>query len=207
MKSEHGGFTVIGITGQTGAGKSTVCDYMKQCGLAVVNADAVAREVMGAGSPCLRELAEVFGADILRPDGSLDRKCLARRAFASKEATGQLNRVTHPHILRRSEEYLRAAGEQGIRAAILDAPQLFESGGEVLCDKVIAVTAPESVRLSRIMQRDGITEAEARLRIGAQHPEAYYTQQADYTIDGSADVRDVQRQTECIIRGILEQRK
>ncbi len=194
--------TVIGLTGQTGAGKSTISRFAAALSCRIIDADRVAREVVEKGSPCLQALADFFGSDILQKDGSLDRRRLAQKAFASQEKTEMLGRLTHPAILDRIRGCIAAADSDIV---IVDAPQLYESGGEVLCDRVIAVVAPEQVRLERIMERDGLTEEEARLRIHAQHDSSYYTEKADYLINGSAPLADVQSKIQDIISAVRQE--
>ena len=184
---------VIGLTGQTGAGKSTVSAMAESYGCYIINADKVAREATAKNSECLKRLAEFFGNDIIDSNGECVRKLLAQRAFSSKENTDMLNSITHPMIIRRISEY---------KTVIIDAPQLFESGCDKLCDKIIAVTAPRSVRLERIIMRDGISEKDALLRINAQHDEEYYTSQADFVIDGSMSIEDVERKLKSILEKI-----
>lgn len=182
---------VIGLTGQTGAGKTTAAAILSELGCAVINADSVAREAMAAGSDCLKRAAEQFGEDIILPDGECDRPLLARRAFADSESTKRLNAITHPWIIDRTREYIEELSHNNIRAIIFDASQLYESGGDSLCDAVIAVTAPEGVRLKRIMNRDRITEEAARRRMSAQNSEDYYSGRADFVIDGSLPLEEV----------------
>ena len=98
---------IVGLTGQTGAGKTTVCDYAGTLGCAVVNADRVAREALSPGSDCLKKLANFFGYDIIDEDGNCKRSLLAQRAFSSREKTDLLNSITHPWIMRKSREYIR----------------------------------------------------------------------------------------------------
>lgn len=184
---------VIGLTGQTGAGKSTVCGFAGKMGIPVINADSIAREIMSAGSECLTRLAEAFGEDILFPDGSLNRKLLAKRAFSSKEKTALLNSVTHPYIIGKTKQRIAELSESGADTVIFDAPQLFESGGNKLCDIIAAVTAPEEVRLRRIMERDGITREEALLRMKAQHSEEFFKENCRYIIDGSLSLEEVEK--------------
>ena len=181
---------VIGLTGQTGAGKSTLSDFAKKLGFAVVTADSVAREAVMPGTDCLKRLAEFFGYDIIDDKGCLKRKLLAERAFSTKENTEMLNRLTHSGINRLAAEYIRGYREEG-GMIIYDCPLLFESGGEALCDLTLAVTAPESVRLRRIMTRDSLTEREAMLRIRAQRDEEFYRSRADVVIDGSQELSAV----------------
>ena len=182
---------VIGITGQTGAGKSTVCSFAGSLGFSTVNADSVAREALLPGSECLKALAEFFGYDIIDENGCCKRDVLAQRAFSDPDSTQKLNSLTHPWIISKSREYIEDLKHKHITAILFDAPQLFESGGEILCDKVIAVTADKDVRLDRIMQRDNISREKALLRINAQHDESYYTQKADFIINGGQNKEKV----------------
>lgn len=195
--------TVLGLTGQTGAGKSTVSEYAEKLGCAVVNADAVAREALSPDSDCLKRLAEYFGYDIINSDGSCKRKLLAERAFASREKTDLLNSITHPYIIDRCREYINQYMNKNYDVIIFDAPQLFESGGDVLCDFVITVTAPKEIRLQRIMQRDGISEKDALTRINAQHDENYYTQKSDFIINGNAPTENVISQLQNLLKIVV----
>lgn len=176
--------TVIGVTGGTGAGKSTVCGEFERNGAAVVDADRIAREVTEKGSPVLKKLAERFGSDIIAPDGSLLRHKLAERAFSSAENTRDLTNITHPEIIKRCRAEVDALrGKYSL--ILLDAPLLFTSGLDKICDKTVRVTSPESVRISRIMKRDGISEDEAKKRAAAQTEEERLAENADITIDNT----------------------
>ena len=170
---EHRGL-VIGLTGQTGAGKSTVAALLRERGLTVIDADQIARAVMQSGSEVL--------AGILFSDGSLNRPLLAQRAFSAPEQTARLNAITHPAIIQKMRAETAYAFREGVRAVVLDAPQLFESGENQICDFIIAVTAPEPLRIERIMKRDQISEESARLRANAQKSETYYKERADILV-------------------------
>ncbi|MBQ6019977.1 MAG: threonylcarbamoyl-AMP synthase [Clostridia bacterium] len=172
---------IVGLTGQTGAGKSTVANVFASAGYRVVDTDKLAREIVETGSPVLRRLAEAFGEDILDGNGALIRARLAERAFADAEKTALLNSITHPEILRRTAEAAFSFSERNI-PCLLDVPLLFQSGADAICDVTVAVTAPAETRKRRIMERDGISEEAAALRMGAQEPEAYYTARADIII-------------------------
>ncbi len=190
---------VIGLTGQTGAGKSTAADAMRSCGCAVINADLIAREVVSTGTDCLKMLENAFGSEIINPDGSLNRKRLADKAFSSKENTGLLNKLTHPFILELAKRRIDEAFSEGYNIAVFDAPQLFESGGDKLCDVIVSVTAPRECRLSRIILRDNITRKQAIQRIDAQLSEKYFIESSDYVLDGSGDVSCIYSQTKHLI--------
>ena len=191
---------VIGLTGQTGAGKSTAARIIaSEYGCSIVDADMVAREALAPGSSCLKRLAEIFGYDIIDEKGECRRRLLAQRAFSSKENTEKLNLVTHPWIIRRSREYIELYRRDPGGIILFDCPLLFECGGETLCDLVIAVTAPEELRLERIINRDGLTQEEAMQRIGVQNDTDYYTQRADYVIDGSRSMDEIKAELLSVI--------
>lgn len=177
---------VLGLTGKTGAGKSTVASYLKERGCFIIDGDLVAREIVTPGSPALSELCKAFGEDIVVADGSLDRKALAERAFSSKEKTDLLNSITHPHIKRRFSELIDKAVKQGFAVSVIDAAALLESDCKELCEKIIVVHAEESIRLERILRRDGITLHQAKTRINGQKDDNYYLTQADIIINNSS---------------------
>lgn len=174
----------LGLTGPTGAGKTTVAHLLEQNGIPLVDADAIARTVTEKGSPVLSALADTFGKDILFPDGSLDRRALAAVAFSSKENTEKLNAVTHPAILARIR---RALADATGDAVVLDAPLLFETGLDALCDHTAAIVADEAVRLARITARDGISEEAAKKRMAVQPDTAFYAARADILLYNNGD--------------------
>ncbi len=179
---------ILGLTGPTGAGKSEAARLLSAAGIPVVDADGLAREVTTKGHPCLAELAQVFSSAVLHDDGTLDRAALAAVAFASKEATAQLNAVTHPHILRLAEERVAALWQDGFVLVTVDAPLLFESGMDKMCDRTVAVLAPAALRQARICERDGITAEQAALRMRAQPDEAFYRARADEVLYNDGDL-------------------
>lgn len=177
--------TVIGLTGPTGAGKGEVGRLLAQKGALIVDTDRIAREVVEPGQPCLKELVTAFGNDILHQDGTLDRAALAKKAFATSQAGTMLNRITHPHIIARSLDILK---NSTAAIGVIDAPLLFESGMDTLCDTTVAVLAPEAVRLARITARDGIDEARARERMNAQPDETFYRERAAHILENDGDL-------------------
>lgn len=172
---------IIGLTGQTGAGKSTVAKLLELDGCETVDCDKIARTVLSDGSPILEETAKVFGADIIAPDGTLKRQLLAQRAFSSRVNAAKLDAITHPEIIRRALAQAKAITKRGF-PAVIDAPLLFESGLDEFCDFSVTVVAPEKVRLRRIMRRDGIEEGAARARMRVQQEDGYYVSRAQYVI-------------------------
>ena len=173
---------VYGLTGKTGAGKSTVAEKLEKMGFCVIDGDKIARSITEKGKPAISILANEFGCDIIEDDGSLNRKLLASRAFKDRESTAKLNAITHPIIKAEFEKELRKAEAEGFSFAVIDAAALLESSCKDLCEKIIVVTAPEEIRLSRILLRDGITKEQALIRIKAQFPDEYYNEKADILI-------------------------
>lgn len=195
---------VIGLTGPTGAGKSSVAKELAALGCAVVDCDQIARQVTNSCEPCLRSLAKEFGEDILQ-NGVLDRKLLAARAFASPEKTQALNALTHPWIMKETKAQVQAALDSGKRFVVIDAPLLFEAGVDALCDEIMAVTVPFEKRLQRIMKRDGISEELARARMAAQHPESWYEQRAGKVVSGRLDEETLRRELQAYLTALSEE--
>lgn len=173
---------IIGLTGQSGAGKTTVSRVFAENGFAVIDADRVARDVTVKGSVCLSELAEVFGGGVILSDGELDRKALGRIVFSDKEKLRQLNGVCYPHIIAEIVRRVENLSKNGSRLILLDAPTLFEANADDMCDLIISVTADESIREKRITARDGISPEEARRRFESQHSEHFFMTHSDYVI-------------------------
>lgn len=177
------GSRIIGLTGPTGAGKSTWSAAFCALGCTIIDCDKLARQAVE--KPEVQEaLQRQFGVDIFH-DGVLNRRLLASRAFADKQSVQRLNAVTHPAIRSAITHELEKYARDGSNVAIIDAPQLFEGGVEKLCTIVAAVLAPQSVRLGRIMQRDGINEKEARRRMASQYGDNFFRARADCILDGT----------------------
>lgn len=187
-------YKLIGLTGQSGAGKSTVAQVFAAHGATVINADDMVHELYAAQSPCVQTIAAVFGADCLNADGTVNRPVLAQRAFASRDNIALLGRLVHPFVTARLLEKLRHA--QGM--VIYDAPQLLESGADVLCDCVIAVVADKSVRKQRIMTRDGLSPAQADSRLNAQLGESDFRAHADVVLDNNGDADALRQAAEAV---------
>lgn len=173
---------IIGITGQTGAGKSTVCRALTARGAYHIDADAVAKSLYLKGAPILTELQNAFGSQILTADGELDRPALAAAAFRDSASTARLNRIVHPAVTEKIRAMIDEQHKKGVKCVLIDAIALFESGESALCSRTVGVIAPESVRLARITARDGISEADALLRIRAQQEESFYIAHCDDVI-------------------------
>lgn len=161
---------IIGITGRSGCGKSSATKILAQQGYPCIDADLVAREVLLPGSPCLAELQAHFGEDILDETGALRRRLLADRAFATPEGTRTLTEITQPEILRRIEDRLARAKENGAAMAFVDGAVIVGTPFEARCDELVLITAPYERSVERICARDGIAPEMARRRLDAQTP-------------------------------------
>lgn len=196
----------IGLTGQTGAGKSTVGKMLSNVGFYYIDCDEVARLATEKGSPILKKLAKAFGEDIINENGELIRKDLAKRAFCSEEKTRLLNSITHPYISHLVEKKINGAFSDGYDVVVVDAPQLFESNIDKKCSIIVSVIADEDIRLTRIMQRDNIDEKSAKLRINAQLNEEYFKSHSDIIITNNGDVERLKKQITKLLDYIEDKR-
>lgn len=180
----------VGLTGPSGAGKGVVASLFAKYGVPSIDTDQVYHGLLIPPSACLDELAERFGAGILAPDGTLDRKALAALVFAegSGEALRDLNAITHRRILAETRVMLARYEAEGAPACLVDAPQLFESGFDAECGFILSVLAPFEVRLTRVMARDGLDEVQARARLAASHDDGFFTQRSDAVIRNDGDI-------------------
>ena len=175
------GVMVVGLTGQTGAGKSTVSRLFAESGFCVIDADQIARAVVHKGSRCLLELTECF-SDILLPNGELNRKALAKQAFQNKKNLELMNSIMYPYIMGEILRQIHHHSRMGQKLILLDAPTLFESRADDFCELIISVTARAELRKARILQRDSITEEAAQARMDAQLPEQFFVEHSDFII-------------------------
>jgi len=183
---------IIGLTGQTGAGKSTVSQILSEKGLFVIDCDKVSRNVTKKGSPLLKKLADAFGCDIILQNGELDRASLAKKAFSSSEKTELLNSITHPAIINEIKKLIDGSEQENI---VLDAPTLFESGADKLCDKIICVLADVEVRKKRIAKRDNLNTEQISARISAQKQDSFYSDKSDVVIFNNLDFETLKQNT------------
>lgn len=161
---------VVGITGRSGCGKSSATNFLREKGYPCIDADLVAREVLLPGSPCIAQLQQVFGADIADENGTVRRRLLADRAFATPEGTAALTDITQPEILRRIGAALADAERAGAKLAFVDGAVIVGTPFEQRCDALILVTAPYDTSVARICARDDIAPEMARRRLDAQTP-------------------------------------
>jgi dephospho-CoA kinase len=192
---------IIGLTGGIGSGKSTVSEILKEQGYLIVDADELSREVCKKGSPLLRLLVREFGIQIIREDGTLDRKMLADLAFDNQHGTRRLNELVQTAILVRAMEIfndLRIAKE--VEVCFFDVPMLYEAGWDKYTDSVWLVTAPEDLRLSRVVRRDHSRRQEVLARMKLQMSEEEKLDRADVILDNSGSEKHLQKQVLDAIR-------
>jgi dephospho-CoA kinase len=185
----------IGLTGGIACGKSTVADMLVSRGAVLIDADSIAREVVGPGSPLLAEIAAIFGQAVLLDDGTLNRKKLGEIVFADRDARIQLERIMHPSI--RASMWERMAmheAEEPERLVVVDVPLLYESGLEPMFNEIMVVYVPRDVQRSRLILRDGISSEEAERRLGAQMSIEDKKAKADILIDNSGTRDETERQ-------------
>ena len=173
---------VLGITGGTGAGKTSVLDVIREMGGVVVDCDAVYHEMLN-GSEEMRNTINAVFPGVFDADGKLNRQKLGEEVFSRRERLARLNDIVYHFVVPEVER--RLGKDTGLYA--IDAFNLLESGISELCDKTIAVTAPTELRVRRIMARDGISEQYARMRITAQKPDEYYRTKCDCELTNAAD--------------------
>ena len=176
---------VVGLTGGIACGKSTVAAQLAELGVPIVDADALAREVVAPGTPGLAAIVERFGSDVLLADGSLDRKKLGERVFSDPDARRALNAITHPRIAAAGMEKLRALADHPAPYRVYEAALLVENGMAKAFAALVVVTVDDATQLARLRARDGSTEDEARARIASQLPLAKKVEVADHVIDNS----------------------
>ncbi len=191
---------IIGLTGPTGSGKSTAALIAKGLKYKIIDCDKLARKAVKKGSAGLSALVEAFSASILKADGTLNRRELARRAFKTPEDTELLNKTLLPHI---AELVMLNVG--GRKNVLLDAPTLFESGLDKICHSTVAVLASNEERLKRITLRDGISKEDALLRMNAGKPDSYYTEKADFIVYNNGDMEKYQSEIKKIFLSLSEE--
>ncbi len=179
---------IIGITGGSGAGKTTVCAELKKCGAVIVDADKISKEVTKKGSPALDEIEKAFGKQYILPSGELDRKGLGEVVFSDDSKLEMLNKITHKHIYLKMEQEIKDADKDVV---VLDVPLLFGTDFPFKCDLTVAVVADKEDRMKRIVARDGITREMAEARIKNQMSDDEYRDLADICFENNGDAQKI----------------
>lgn len=190
---------VIGLTGQTGAGKSTVRKLLKAKGAAVIDADFVAHEVADNNLSCLTDIVEHFSCMVLDEKGKLNRRALGRIVFSDRKKLALLNKIMFPYIVSAIKGQVTAYEQAGAQIIVIDGATLIESGCAKMCSVLVSVTADEETRLTRIIHRDGISKRDAVRRVSAQNPEEFYIKASDYVIKNNGTPGDLERAAEKVL--------
>lgn len=190
---------IIGLTGSIASGKSTVSNMLKESGYPIIDADLVARQVVEPGTETLKKIAELFGPGVLRTDGTMDREKVGALIFSDPVRRKQLNDIIHPAIreemLRQRSAYLA----DGYETIVMDIPLLFESKLQHFVDKILVVSVTEENQLSRLIERNGLSDKDARDRISSQLPMSVKEAGADAVIYNNGTLEETARQLATIL--------
>lgn len=201
-------FLLVGLTGSIATGKSTVSRMFAHLGARVIDADLLAREVVMPGQPAYARIVEEFGRQVVQADGSVDRKALAAVVFADAARRKRLEEITHPAIGARQRRILSVLDEEAFEGVVIwDAALLFEGGGTAKMDRVVVVYADPEAERRRLMERDGLSDADARARIGSQMPIAEKAKLAHHVIDNSGRREETERQVRAVYGALLAELK
>lgn len=186
---------LVGVTGGLGAGKSTVARMLGDRGGVVVDADVLARQALEPGTRAFKEVCDLFGDEVLTPQGEIDRAALAEKVFADEEKRRALESITHPEVFRKLAGIVEA--HQGTNAVVVfDAPLILETGFDQALDVLVVVTAPEEEQVARVVRERGMSSEDARARIAAQVDAEQRAARADVVLANNGGLEPLERQVE-----------
>ena len=187
---------VIGLCGGSGSGKGVVSSLFASRGIPNIDTDAVYRQLISGDGPCTKALSDEFGKEIISPDGSVNRRVLANIVFSSENSDyklKKLNSIAHKFILDQTRKKLDEFKTLGFKAAIVDAPVLFESGFDKDCDFIISVIADAKIRVERIVVRDNIDKISAEARIAKQLSNEELISRSNFVIENNSDLQSLEK--------------
>lgn len=190
---------LIGLTGRSGSGKSTVAACAAEMGIPVVDCDALYREVTSHPSECLRRIREAFGEQTVR-DGKLDRPVLREIVFSDPQRMRELNCITAECLTAELEERLQHLGD---RLVLLDAPTLFECGLDERCEQILCVLCSDQLSLQRIVRRDGISKEAAEARLAQQHDNCFFAEHCDVVLYNEGDRAQLYADARCVLETLF----
>jgi dephospho-CoA kinase len=191
------------LTGGIATGKTYVRTRLASHGIPTLDVDTLARNAVAAGTSGLAAVAARFGPDVLQADGALDRRALGAIVFADPQARADLEAIVHPRVREATGAWLDRLANSGEALAVVDIPLLFETGRERDFDRVIVTSCPRNQQVTRVVERDGLTPAEADARIDAQAPTDEKVRRADFVIDTGGTFGDTNRQVDRIVERLL----
>ncbi|MDR0977828.1 MAG: dephospho-CoA kinase [Endomicrobium sp.] len=193
---------IVGLTGGIASGKSESAKYFEQLGAYCIDADAVSKKLTAEGSPLLKKLTDIFGYDILFQDGALNRRKLADIIFSDSGAKLKVESILHVRIIACINKIiLREIRRRNM--IIINAPLLFETGLDKICDKIIVVKVPYNIQVCRLSLRDGLNDNEIEKRISSQMPADEAAGLADFVIDNSGSKEDLKKKIEDVYKLLL----
>lgn len=191
--------TIVGLTGQSGSGKTVVSTCFINNGFSSINADMIAREITSKGNACLKNIFDVFPECIDSKTGELDRKKLAFIVFNDKDLLKLLNSIMYPYITTKILTEIRNLSSQGKKFILLDAPTLFESHIDDFCNYIVSVIADENTRFQRISERDKISMSEIESRFSCQNDDDFYISRSDMVIKNNGTFKELDTSAiECV---------
>lgn len=185
---------IIGLTGMSGAGKSTACTVFAEIGFDIIDCDRICRLIVEKDKPCLKEIVKYFGKGILTENRELNRRKMAEIIFSDEEKRLVLNGIMYPYV---SYLVIKSILNSKESFVLLDAPTLFESGIDDICDTVVSVVADKKTVISRIVNRDNISRADAEKRLQSQHNKDFYTDKSEYVAENNST-------SECFVKKLKE---
>lgn len=194
---------IIGLTGQTGAGKSSVREILKKKGATVIDADTVAHDITDNNVNCIYDIVNHFSCLVLNEKGKINRKALGKRVFSDKKELLALNKIIFPYILEAIEHEVLGYIAKGAETVVIDGATVIESGCGKMCDVLVSVVAEEETRLTRIIKRDGISKADAERRVSAQKPEEFYTENSDFVIRNDSTPAELERSVNSVLKNMV----
>ena len=194
---------LVGLTGGIATGKSTVAAMFKRCGAVIIDADALAREVVQPGKPAWREIVKSFGKTVLNPDRTVNRPALGATVFGHPAKLRQLEHMIHPRVAREQRRLTRQAAKKDPNAVVIyDVPLLFETGIDTRMDTSVVVTADRKTQITRLKKRNGLSRVEALRRIKSQMPLAEKRRRADYTLSGTLPLPQLKKQVRSLYQSL-----
>lgn len=193
---------VIGLTGGIATGKSTVSNYLLSLGVPVIDADLISREVVEPGTTGLEKLVQTFGAELLNPQGQLNRPVLAQKLFDNEEVRKQVNQLLHPIIYETMFERVARYHSNGETLVVLDIPLLFETIATDRFDSIWLVYIPEKIQLERLKKRDQLSQEAAQARMASQLSIEEKKKLADVIINNSGSIEETREQVQMLLKSI-----
>ena len=184
---------IIGVTGNIGSGKSTVCQFLAELGAAVIDADEAAQEVYKPHSQVWQKIIDTFGTEVLQPNGEIDRVKLAQLVFSNPEALAQLNEIVHPEAYQLVKERIKNYRRLGTKVVALEAALLIEANWTTLVDKVWLVTASPDIALQRLTSHPGADRNQILARLKSQTPDEKKMKSADEVIYNEGDINELHK--------------